>query len=532
MAVDNKNILLFSRKQRIDAGQTEANYPDWLFLALAETGSGGDDTYSRESPPAGGLFAFTAAQAKLTGREVTDLVGKPTAAIAALIQYMEGTSEIHGYNPEYMALLLATGEEVVKTFKETVESGAGPTAGDQYLSTLWGGTALAHLQRSRAAMLKWSGGESRIPVSTGTLTTVTASNRDVKCRTSSGDQVRYNAAAHSRAADAAAAVRVHLRNYDAAFTGFRINEAGVLDKRAVTIIEGRSTAKTFYLTVKPGDTLGLVWPLNSNKKLGRTSDFGDTRTKGVATATQKNTSAGLDGGIRYHRGIDFSTADDPNQPVFAIYGGVVTRADVSTTYGNVVYVDHGNGFGSRYAHLKQILVTKGQQIDRAHVLGLAGTTQGTKSGGIITAVHGSVRSPHLHFEMLVQRSLIDQGRVTPGLAALLNERTYYHVDPNPLLLGSPFPSQGGAPGGKDPTVANLDAARAAAFDIKGQVTSVRAEADVASLYDTVSAVQRAYELSSMPRSVFWAAGKKNNEEIKARVTDATVVSSLGVLSSL
>jgi murein DD-endopeptidase MepM/ murein hydrolase activator NlpD len=74
-------------------------------------------------------------------------------------------------------------------------------------------------------------------------------------------------------------------------------------------------------------------------------------------------------GGQFHKGIDFSA--DYGDSVFAVADGVVSFAGVRTGYGNVIEVDHGNGYVTRYAHnsalSKQVgdLVRKGQEVAKA-----------------------------------------------------------------------------------------------------------------------------------------------------------------------
>jgi murein DD-endopeptidase MepM/ murein hydrolase activator NlpD len=86
-----------------------------------------------------------------------------------------------------------------------------------------------------------------------------------------------------------------------------------------------------------------------------------------------------------HRGIDIAAALGAN--IYASDSGVVVLASgVSSGYGNVIYIDHGNGYSTVYAHLSQINVKVCQSVSRGQLIGLAGST-GNSSG------------PHLHFEV-------------------------------------------------------------------------------------------------------------------------------------
>lgn len=85
-----------------------------------------------------------------------------------------------------------------------------------------------------------------------------------------------------------------------------------------------------------------------------------------------------------HEGIDF--AADIGTPVIAAAGGVVVVAETHPQYGNLVEIDHGNDFSTRYAHLSKITVKDGQFIKRGKNIGLSGNT-------------GRSTGPHLHFEV-------------------------------------------------------------------------------------------------------------------------------------
>jgi murein DD-endopeptidase MepM/ murein hydrolase activator NlpD len=96
-----------------------------------------------------------------------------------------------------------------------------------------------------------------------------------------------------------------------------------------------------------------------------------------------------------HWGIDIGGST--GNPIYASDTGVVVYAGWSDYgYGNIIVIDHGNGWQTYYAHLSVINVTCGQGVAQGATIGAMGST-GNSSG------------PHLHFEM---RS--DQyGRVNP-----------------------------------------------------------------------------------------------------------------------
>jgi len=88
---------------------------------------------------------------------------------------------------------------------------------------------------------------------------------------------------------------------------------------------------------------------------------------------------------RDHRGLDMTAPK--GAPVFATGNGVVSRADYSETYGLVIYIDHGFGYETRYAHLLKYELKLWQEVKRGQLVGYVGTT-------------GQSDAYHLHYEVL------------------------------------------------------------------------------------------------------------------------------------
>lgn len=88
-----------------------------------------------------------------------------------------------------------------------------------------------------------------------------------------------------------------------------------------------------------------------------------------------------------HPGIDIALGE--GSPVYAADTGTVTFAGWNVYgYGNLIVVNHGNGFETFYAHLSGINVSPGQIVYKGNVIGLSGNT-GRSSG------------PHIHFEIRI-----------------------------------------------------------------------------------------------------------------------------------
>jgi murein DD-endopeptidase MepM/ murein hydrolase activator NlpD len=87
-----------------------------------------------------------------------------------------------------------------------------------------------------------------------------------------------------------------------------------------------------------------------------------------------------------HPAIDI--AGDLGHPAYASDSGVIVYAGWNNWgYGNVIVINHGNGWQTLYAHLSQIDVSCGQSVIQGSVIGLIGST-------------GNSTGPHLHFEMM------------------------------------------------------------------------------------------------------------------------------------
>ena len=96
---------------------------------------------------------------------------------------------------------------------------------------------------------------------------------------------------------------------------------------------------------------------------------------------------------KFHSGIDFSTA--MGTEAYATGDGVVFDVERNDWgYGNMVILDHGYGYKTRYAHLKKAAVRKGQKVKRGQLIGYIGNT-------------GKTTGVHLHYEVLKNDVQID-----------------------------------------------------------------------------------------------------------------------------
>ena len=87
-----------------------------------------------------------------------------------------------------------------------------------------------------------------------------------------------------------------------------------------------------------------------------------------------------------HNGVDLGVVTGTE--VRASRAGTVTKAGWGGAYGYCVFIDHGDGIETRYAHLSELNVSEGDYVSQGDVIALSGNT-------------GRSTGPHLHFEIRI-----------------------------------------------------------------------------------------------------------------------------------
>lgn len=96
---------------------------------------------------------------------------------------------------------------------------------------------------------------------------------------------------------------------------------------------------------------------------------------------------------RPHKGIDIAART--GEPILAAAAGrVVFAGNKGNGYGNMVEIDHGYGYVTRYAHASRLMVRSGQQVKRGDVIAAVGAT-------------GLTSGPHLHYEVEMDGRQVD-----------------------------------------------------------------------------------------------------------------------------
>jgi murein DD-endopeptidase MepM/ murein hydrolase activator NlpD len=133
-------------------------------------------------------------------------------------------------------------------------------------------------------------------------------------------------------------------------------------------------------------------------------------TAGVGTAPamiwpvqgQLLSSYGRQDGGAFNDGVNLAAA--AGSVVKAAADGTVTYAGRDETYGNLMLVEHANGWITAYAHLEALYAKSGDTVKQGAMIGRVGAT-------------GKVKEPQLHFELRQGKQPVDPMLLMPKLAA-------------------------------------------------------------------------------------------------------------------
>lgn len=100
----------------------------------------------------------------------------------------------------------------------------------------------------------------------------------------------------------------------------------------------------------------------------------------------------FNGNKAFHEGLDFTANTGTN--IRAAADGIVSSAERTPDYGNIVKIDHGSGLETRYAHASKLLVKAGERVVKGQIVAQVGST-------------GRSTGPHLHYEIRLNGNPLD-----------------------------------------------------------------------------------------------------------------------------
>lgn len=134
--------------------------------------------------------------------------------------------------------------------------------------------------------------------------------------------------------------------------------------------------KEYEASQRAKGTGNFIWPVDSNVV---TSGFGGRNT-------------GIAGASTNHKGVDLKALTGAN--IYAADTGTVITSEYSSSYGNYIVIDHGNGYCTLYGHMSKRVAKAGDVVTRGQVIGYSGAT-------------GIANGPHLHFEVWLNGNRIN-----------------------------------------------------------------------------------------------------------------------------
>ena len=103
----------------------------------------------------------------------------------------------------------------------------------------------------------------------------------------------------------------------------------------------------------------------------------------------------FNGDKAFHEGLDFTAS--MGTAIKAAADGIVTTAEQTPDYGNIVKINHGSGLETRYAHASKLLVKPGERVVKGQIVAQVGST-------------GRSTGPHLHYEIRLNGNSLDPRR--------------------------------------------------------------------------------------------------------------------------
>jgi murein DD-endopeptidase MepM/ murein hydrolase activator NlpD len=178
-------------------------------------------------------------------------------------------------------------------------------------------------------------------------------------------------------------LRVYSDYNDEKYAEYRGNDHSIIIEEGWRSLD-RLTRSIYYASISLDDTqemathkeefstvIPAIWPIDRTKLRSVSSLYGMRKHPRYGT-------------WRKHEGVDL--AAPKGTPVYATGNAVVREARWRNGYGNLVELNHGFGYKTRYGHLSKMYVKEGDSVTRGQVIGEVGNT-------------GVSEGSHLHYEV-------------------------------------------------------------------------------------------------------------------------------------
>jgi murein DD-endopeptidase MepM/ murein hydrolase activator NlpD len=190
---------------------------------------------------------------------------------------------------------------------------------------------------------------------------------------------------------------------DAQEAGLPQGGAETLSQAALLDAVQRGTGRLADWVTRDLEALGheITWRERSFRELkelleAKRSVLASTPTiwplRGVLTAGYGYRKSPFTGQREMHEGID--VAAPQGTPFVTTADGVVSFVGPLGGFGNVIFINHGHGFTTFYAHASRIRAREGQQVKRGEVIAYVGMT-------------GRTTGPHVHYEVQVNGATVN-----------------------------------------------------------------------------------------------------------------------------
>lgn len=172
----------------------------------------------------------------------------------------------------------------------------------------------------------------------------------------------------------------------------------------MSYVQSKSFDEVAQLSKRAGDMascIPAISPINPGSKYRLSSSFGYRKDPVTGRSAR-------------HQGVDFAT--DSGNPIYVTGDGVVESVKFEFFgYGNQVVIDHGFGYKTRYAHMRNIGVVEGMKVKRGECIGESGNS-------------GKSTGPHLHYEVIYKGSPVNPSNyydlsITPEEYATMVQNT-------------------------------------------------------------------------------------------------------------